>query len=88
MATHITEGSKAPSFTSKDQNGTPVSLSDYKGKKVILFFYPEDDTPPSLLLLQLMNRKQQQVISIIVNIGLNINFSLKRVAADLIAGFI
>ena len=44
--------------------------------------------PPSLLLLQLMNRKQQQVISIIVNIGLNINFSLKRVAADLIAGFI
>lgn len=45
MATHITEGSKAPLFTSKDQNGTPVSLSDYKGKKVILFFYPEDDTP-------------------------------------------
>ena len=43
--THLTEGSKAPLFTSKDQNGKPVSLSDYKGQKVILFFYPEDDTP-------------------------------------------
>ena len=41
----MTEGSKAPSFTSKDQNGNTVSLSDYKGKKIILFFYPEDDTP-------------------------------------------
>ena len=45
MATHLTEGSKAPSFKSKDQNGDPVSLSDYKGKKVVLYFYPEDDTP-------------------------------------------
>ena len=43
--THPTEGSKAPSFKSKDQNGKPVSLSDYKGKKIVLYFYPEDDTP-------------------------------------------
>ena len=45
MATHLTEGSKAPSFKSKDQDGKPVSLSDYKGKKIVLYFYPEDDTP-------------------------------------------
>ncbi len=45
MATHLTEGAKAPLFKGKDQNGKPVSLSEYKGKKVILFFYPEDDTP-------------------------------------------
>jgi peroxiredoxin Q/BCP len=43
--THLTEGTKAPAFKGKDQNGKPVSLSDYKGKKVILYFYPEDDTP-------------------------------------------
>jgi peroxiredoxin Q/BCP len=43
--THLTEGKKAPVFSAKDQNGNPVSLSDYKGKKIILFFYPEDDTP-------------------------------------------
>lgn len=43
--THLTEGKKAPAFKGKDQNGNPVSLADYKGKKVILYFYPEDDTP-------------------------------------------
>jgi peroxiredoxin Q/BCP len=41
----LTSGSSAPEFTSTDQNGQPVSLSDYKGKKVILYFYPKDDTP-------------------------------------------
>jgi len=41
----ITEGSKAPSFKAKDQNGNTVSLADYKGQKVALYFYPEDDTP-------------------------------------------
>ena len=43
--THLTEGKKAPAFKGKDQNGKSVSLSDYKGKKVVLYFYPEDDTP-------------------------------------------
>ena len=41
----LQEGDKAPAFRSKDQDGKPVSLSDYKGKKVALYFYPEDDTP-------------------------------------------
>jgi len=44
MAT-LTEGDKAPDFTARDQNGKTVSLSDFKGKKVILYFYPKDDTP-------------------------------------------
>jgi peroxiredoxin Q/BCP len=38
-------GDPAPQFTSKDQNGKPVSLSDFKGKKVVLYFYPNDMTP-------------------------------------------
>lgn len=41
----LTEGSKAPAFKAKDQNGATVSLADFKGKKLALFFYPEDDTP-------------------------------------------
>ena len=45
MATHLQAGEKAPAFTAQDQNGNKVSLSDYKGRKVVLFFYPEDDTP-------------------------------------------
>lgn len=38
-------GEKAPAFTSKDQNGNPVSLDQFKGQKVVLFFYPKDSTP-------------------------------------------
>jgi peroxiredoxin Q/BCP len=38
-------GSTAPDFTLPDQNGTQVSLRDYRGRKnVILVFYPGDDT--------------------------------------------
>lgn len=37
---------RAPLFTSVNQNDTPISLSDYAGKKnVVLYFYPKDDTP-------------------------------------------
>ena len=38
-------GDKAPAFRTTDQDGEPVSLSDFKGKKVVLYFYPKDDTP-------------------------------------------
>ena len=41
----LKEGSKAPIFKAVDQDGKPISLADYKGKKVILYFYPKDDTP-------------------------------------------
>ena len=37
-------GDKAPDFRVNNQFGEPVSLSDYKGKKVVLYFYPKDDT--------------------------------------------
>ena len=36
---------KAPNFTLKDQNGETISLSDFKGKRVVLYFYPKDNTP-------------------------------------------
>lgn len=37
-------GSQAPDFTLLNQDGESVSLSDYRGKKVILYFYPKDNT--------------------------------------------
>ena len=39
------EGSVAPEFTLPSQDGSPVSLKDYRGKWVILYFYPKDQTP-------------------------------------------
>jgi thioredoxin-dependent peroxiredoxin len=38
-------GEAAPDFTLRDQNGNPVRLSDYRGKKVVLFFYPKAYSP-------------------------------------------
>ena len=38
-------GSKAPDFKVPDQDGNPVTLADFKGKKVVLYFYPKDQTP-------------------------------------------
>ncbi len=37
-------GTKAPEFTLQDQEGREVSLSDYKGRKVVLYFYSKDNT--------------------------------------------
>lgn len=44
MAT-LKAGDKAPEIQAIDQDGKPISLADYKGKKVILYFYPKDNTP-------------------------------------------
>ncbi|MCW5516648.1 thioredoxin-dependent thiol peroxidase [Muriicola sp. Z0-33] len=38
-------GDKVPQFTSKDQDGNDVQLSDFVGKKLIVFFYPRASTP-------------------------------------------
>ena len=38
-------GTKAPEFTLPDKDGNNVSLSDFRGKKVVLYFYPKDNTP-------------------------------------------
>ena len=41
----LKEGMKAPDFTLKNKKGDNVSLSDFRGKKVVLYFYPRDNTP-------------------------------------------
>lgn len=38
-------GDQAPDFESIDQDGNPIKLSDFKGKKIVLYFYPKDNTP-------------------------------------------
>jgi len=41
----LSEGTKAPNFSSTDDAGNSVSLSDFSGKTTVIYFYPKDDTP-------------------------------------------
>ncbi|HUH27902.1 thioredoxin-dependent thiol peroxidase [Gelidibacter sp.] len=43
--TKLKAGDKAPDFSAQDEQGNTVSLSDYKGKKLVIFFYPKASTP-------------------------------------------
>ncbi|HEV2954350.1 MAG TPA: peroxiredoxin [Candidatus Dormibacteraeota bacterium] len=41
----LTEGHPAPDFALPDQDGKTVSITDFRGQKLLLYFYPQDDTP-------------------------------------------
>jgi len=41
----LEQGIQAPDFTLPDQDGNPVTLSDFRGGPVVLYFYPKADTP-------------------------------------------
>ncbi len=41
----LEKGMKAPDFALQDQHGKTVTLSDFRGTKVVLYFYPKDNTP-------------------------------------------
>lgn len=43
--TKLKKGDKAPNFSCIDENENLISLSEYKGKKLVLYFYPKDSTP-------------------------------------------
>ncbi len=42
---NLETGAVAPDFTLPGDGGAQISLSDFKGQKVVLYFYPKDDTP-------------------------------------------
>ncbi|CAM4083924.1 thioredoxin-dependent thiol peroxidase [Janibacter anophelis] len=45
MGERLTPGDQAPDFTLTDDTGEQVSLSDFRGKRVIVYFYPAAMTP-------------------------------------------
>ncbi len=45
MSERLVPGDTAPAFTLQDADGTPVSLADHRGRKVIVYFYPAALTP-------------------------------------------
>lgn len=38
-------GDPAPRFEGVDADGRPISLDDFRGRRLVLYFYPRDDTP-------------------------------------------
>ena len=53
-------GSTAPDFTLPSQDGTEVSLADFRGKWVVLYFYPKDGTPGCTIEAHNFQRDQAQ----------------------------
>lgn len=45
MTQKLLAGTQAPDFALLNSEGQKVSLSDYRGRKVIVYFYPEAATP-------------------------------------------
>lgn len=45
MSAKLTVGDPIPDIALERSDGSPVRVSDFKGRKLVLFFYPKDDTP-------------------------------------------
>jgi thioredoxin-dependent peroxiredoxin len=45
MTTRLAPGDAAPDFTLPDADEKPVSLADYRGRRVVVYFYPAASTP-------------------------------------------
>ncbi len=43
--TLLNPGDLAPDFSLPDQNGSPVTLQQYRGHYLLLWWYPKADTP-------------------------------------------
>jgi peroxiredoxin Q/BCP len=43
--TKLKPGDLAPEISGVLQDGTPIDMKQYAGKKIVLYFYPKDNTP-------------------------------------------
>lgn len=57
--TMIAIGNPAPDFTISTDSGATVSLSDYRGGKLVLYFYPKAGTPGCTIEAHDFNRLRQ-----------------------------
>jgi peroxiredoxin Q/BCP len=77
-------GSMAPEFTLTSQEGTPVSLKDYRGKWVVLYFYPKDFTSGCTLEAHNFQRDQalyQQKNAVVLGVSVDSADSHKQFCA-------
>lgn len=57
----LTAGEQAPLLSRPDQNSEPVSIADFKGKKVLIYFYPKAMTPGCTVQAQGLRDTQQEL---------------------------
>jgi peroxiredoxin Q/BCP len=77
-------GSLAPEFTLISQEGTPVSLKDFRGKWVVLYFYPKDFTSGCTIEAHNFQRDQaqyQQKNAVVLGVSLDNADSHKQFCA-------
>jgi peroxiredoxin Q/BCP len=77
-------GSAAPEFTLNSQEGTPVSLKDYRGKWVVLYFYPKDFTTGCTIEAHNFQRDQalyQQKNAVVLGVSVDSADSHKQFCA-------
>ncbi|WP_394135254.1 thioredoxin-dependent thiol peroxidase [Aliivibrio fischeri] len=72
--TPLAAGSTAPNVSLLDQNGESVSISDFKGKKVLFYFYPKAMTPGCTVQAQgLRDIKSELEAHNVVTLGVSID---------------
>jgi len=55
-------GTTAPSFTLPSQDGSQISLDQFRGQWVVLYFYPKDGTPGCTIEAHNFQRDQDQYV--------------------------
>ena len=79
----LTEKQKAPEFTLTDKDGNKVSLSDFRGKRVVLYFYPKDNTSgcaKQASLFAALNDKIEALGAVIVGVSKDSEASHRKFA--------
>ncbi len=77
-------GQQAPEFTLPSQDGTNISLKDFRGKYVVLYFYPKDNTPGCTVEAHNFQRdlsKYEQDNAVIVGVSVDTTGSHKDFCA-------
>jgi peroxiredoxin Q/BCP len=59
----LSKGVQAPEFRGLNQNGEKITLTGFRGKKLILYFYPKDNTPGCTAESCNLNDNYQQWLS-------------------------
>jgi peroxiredoxin Q/BCP len=79
------ESQQAPDFTLPSQDGTAVSLKDFRGKWVVLYFYPKDMTPGCTIEAHNFQRdiaKYEQANAVVLGVSVDTSDSHKEFCAQ------